>query len=212
MLYPLPAAFRGGRKRVPLFCVVRLPDPSRNVSKKGRGEPQRRDDRVSGFRVIAVTSAIGLCLTGPPAQADEGGLEKFVGRWDVRVQNLQPQKPDLTYIETYEWVLGHRFISAKTERKSDGTEDITIAGYDPQTKGYPFWIFSSTGSYTYLPPASWDAHSRTMEWENPPQWDVSYRVRCIFPDEKTRHCSLIVKDWKGKVLLEQEINAVRRND
>jgi hypothetical protein len=151
-------------------------------------------------------------LAGPAARAQESALAKFVGRWDVRLKTLQPQKPDLTYIETYEWVLNGQFVRARTERKSDGTEDMIIAGYDPQTKGYPFWIFSSTGTYMYLAPATWDARNQIMEWKNPPQLDISYQGRCIFPDENTRRCTLIMKDWMGKVLLEQESSAVRRND
>ncbi len=162
--------------------------------------------------VIAATLAAVFGLAGPVARADDGALEKFLGRWDVRVKTLQPPKPDLTYIETYAWVLGRQFLRATTENKSDGTEDIIIAGYDPQTKGYPFWVFSSTGAYVYLAPGTWDSRNRVIEWKNPPQWDISYRGRCIFPDEKSRRCTLIMKDWKGKVLLEQESSAVRRID
>ena len=128
------------------------------------------------------------------------------------MKTLQPEKPDVTYVETYEWVLHRQFLRGKTKHKSDGTEDVIFAGYDPQTKGYPFSIFSSTGTYIYLAPATWDARNRIIEWKNPPQWDISYRGRCIFPDENTRRCTLIMKDWKGKVLLEQESSAVRRND
>ena len=162
--------------------------------------------------VIAVALIGTLGLPGLAARADEGGLEKFVGRWDVRVKTLEPRKPELIYIETYEWVLRRRFIRGRTEQKSDGTEDLMVAGYDPKTKGYPFWIFSSTGTYLYLPPATWDARNRIMEWKSPPQWDVLYHGRCVFPDENTRSCTLILKDWKGKVLLEQEASAVRRRD
>ena len=98
--------------------------------------------------VILAALAAAFCLAEPSASADEGALDKFLGRWDVRVKRLQPEKPDVTYTETYEWVLQRKFIRGKTERKSDGTEDVIFAGYDPQTKGYPFWIFSSTGTYS----------------------------------------------------------------
>jgi hypothetical protein len=159
---------------------------------------------------IVAAFAVACSLPGSQARADEGALEKFVGRWDVRVKTLQPRKAEMTYIETYEWVLRRQFVSAKTENKSDGTEDIIVAGYDPKAKGYPFWIFSSTGTYLYLPPGSWDPRNRVLEWKNPPQWDVAYHGRCIFPDDNTRRCTLIMKDWKGRVLLEQETSAIRR--
>lgn len=168
--------------------------------------------RGSARKALVSALVTAFCLAAPSAHADESVLARFIGRWDVRVKTLQPPKPDVTYIETYEWVLRRKFIRATTERKSDGTEDVVFAGYDPQTKGYPFWIFSSTGTYLYLPPATWDARNRVMAWQNPPQMDISYRGRCAFPDENTRHCTLLMKDWKGKVLLEQETSAIRRKD
>ena len=110
-------------------------------------------------------------------------------------------------------MLRRQFVRAKTEQKSDGTEDIIIAGYDPQTKGYPFWVFLVHGNlYLSSPRPPGMRAIGIMEWKNPPQWDVSYRGRCTFPDENTRRCTLIMKDWKGKVLLEQESSAVRRRD
>ena len=63
-----------------------------------------------------------------------------------------------------------------------------------------------------LAPAIWNARKQTMEWKNPAGWDITYRGRCNFPDENTRHCTMIQKDWKGTVLLEQEWSAVRRDD
>jgi hypothetical protein len=139
-------------------------------------------------------------------------LEKFVGRWDVRVKMLQPQGPDITYIETYEWILDRKFIRARTEGKTDGTEDMVVGGYDLKTNGYAFWIFSSGGSYLTLAPGTWDARSRTMEWKSPLLLDVSYHTRCTFPDDTTRRCTLAIKNWLGKVLQEQDSSAVRRTD
>jgi uncharacterized protein DUF1579 len=168
--------------------------------------------RTPGWKIVMTALAALVCLAGAPARADDNALAKYIGRWDVRVKNLQPKGPDVTYIENYQWVLQRKFIRATTEGKSDGTEDLIVAGYDPKTKGYPFWIFSSSGTYVYLPSAAWDARQRIMTWENPPQMDITYRLRCIFPDDNNRRCTLITKDWKGKVLIEQESSAVRRKD
>ena len=162
--------------------------------------------------IVLAVLAIALGAIASPAGADQAVLEMFIGRWNVRVKTLQPSKPDVTYIETYEWTLGGKFLSGRTEQKSDDTEDRMFVGYDPQTKGYPFWIFSSTGTYLYLAPAAWDARTRTMEWKNPAGWDVSYRGQCLFPDRNTRRCTLTMKNWRGNVLLEQEATAVRRTD
>jgi len=161
--------------------------------------------------IIAVLAA-ATCSIGAPVHADEGGLDVFVGRWDVHVKTLQPQRSEVTYIETYEWVLDGKFLRGQTERKSDGTQDIIFATYDEQSKGYPFWIFSSTGSFTYLAPGTFDARTLTMEWNNPADFDIAYRSRCTFPDNNTRHCTLVIKDWKGAALSEVEWSAFRRRE
>src|SRR5262245_3834912 len=164
----------------------------------------------TGMR-CALTALLVTGLAGVSVHAQDNVLEKFVGRWDVRVK--QPQKPDLTYIETYEWMLDRKFVRGRTEGKPDGTEDMVVIGYEPKVNGYPFWIFSSSGTYLYLTlaPGTWDARSRTMEWKSPPLLLESYQARCIL-DDNTRRCTLVVKNWVGKVLHEQESVAVRRND
>ena len=159
---------------------------------------------------IAVLITAGF-FAGPVVHADPGGLDVFIGRWEMHVTTLQPKRSETIYMEVYEWVLDGQFIRGQTGRKSDGTEDVIYGTYDAQAKGYPFWIFSSSGSYVYLAPATWNARKRIMEWRSPAGWDITYRGRCNFPDENTRHCTMIQKDWKGKVLLEQEWSAVRRD-
>ena len=163
---------------------------------------------------ILIIGVLGAALSAfsAPVRADRSVLELFLGQWNVRVRTLQPAPAELTYVETYGWVLDRKFIRSETRQKSDGTSDVVFATYDEQQKGYPFWIFSSTGSYSYLAPGKWDAGRRTLEWVNPPGWDVTYVARCMFPDRQSRDCSLLIKDWKGRVLLEQEIRAVRRGE
>jgi hypothetical protein len=159
------------------------------------------------IRAALAAAAAAFCV---PGLAEEGGLERFAGRWEVRVNTLQPERKSVIYPEVYEWVLGRRFLRGYSERPEEGTEEVIYATYDARIRGYPFWIFSSTGTYTYLPPASWNPATRTMAWDSPREWDIVYKGRCVFPDDDTRHCELIVKDWKGKVLLEQESSAVRQ--
>jgi Protein of unknown function (DUF1579) len=171
---------------------------------------ERRLRIRTGIRCASVALLV-MGFTATSTHAQDNALEKFVGRWDVRVRTLQPQKPDLSYVETYEWMLDRKFVRARTEGKSDGTEDMVVIGYDQKVNGYPFWIFSSSGTFLYLTPGSWDARNRTMEWKSPPLLDVSYQARCTL-DDNTRRCTLVLKNWLGKVLLEQESIAVRRND
>jgi hypothetical protein len=151
-------------------------------------------------------------LGAAPVLADKDVLGRFVGRWDIQARTLQPQRSTMAYSETYDWALDGKFIQGKTGRKPDGTYDVVFGTYDKKADGYPFWIFSSSGSYTYLAPAKWNPGKRTMEWENPKESDVVYRSLCHFPDADNRSCNLIIKDWKGKVLLELEWRALRRGN
>jgi hypothetical protein len=151
-------------------------------------------------------------LLNATTAADVGVLGYFVGQWEIHARTLRPEPSTASYHESYEWVLDGKYVRGETGRKADGSRDIVFGTYDAQADGYPFWIFSSSGSYLYLPPATWNARDKTMEWENPSGWDIVYRSRCHFPDRDNRHCTLIMKDWKGKVLLETEWRAVRRAD
>jgi hypothetical protein len=164
------------------------------------------------LKAVIVLVAIAFCLAIPAVGAQDDPLELLVGRWNVRVTTLQPKKSEMSYTETYEWVLDRKFLRGQTEQKTDGTKDISYGTYDANLHGYPFWIFSSTGSYTYLAPATWDARKRTLEFKNPPGADLYYNTVVAFPDERTRRWTLIIKNWKGQVLLQQEGSAVRREN
>ena len=172
------------------------------------------------LRTVLLGLGIGLAALGASAQAPQPltpeiaaklkVLDVFRGTWNVTVRIRQPKPSVVTYTETYEWSLERRFLRGDSGRKSDGTQDLVMASYDQATGGYPFWIFSSSGTWIYLPPGSWDEATRTMSWKNPPNNPVSYLTRCVFPDANSRRCSSWVKDWKGTLLLDQEATAVRR--
>ena len=118
---------------------------------------ERQGDRLLLTRTgkrCAIAALLIASFAASSARAQDNVLEKYVGRWNVSVKTLQPQKPDQTYIETYEWMLDRKFVRARTEGKADGTEDMVVGGYDPTTNKYPFWIFSSTGAFLYLAPGS----------------------------------------------------------
>ena len=164
------------------------------------------------FRLFIAAMAVHLCLAAPLVRADISVLERFIGHWDIHAEILRPEPLKTSYSETYEWVLDGKFVRGKTARKADGNQDIIFGTYDKQTDGFPFWIFSSSGSYLYLAPAIWHPRELTMEWKNPSGWDVNYHSSCHFPDRDNRSCGLIMKDWKGKVMLEMKWRAVRRTD
>ncbi len=172
-----------------------------------------------GRSVACHALGLSLCLAAPFAVAQAPSpetaaklrvLDAFLGSWEVTVRIRQPVPSVVTNIETYEWALGGHFLRGDSGLKSDGTRDLVIATYVPAADGYPLWIFSSSGAWFYLEPGKWDERARTIEWKHAPNSPISYRISCEFPDDRTRHCVTLVKDWKGTVLHDQELSAVRR--
>jgi hypothetical protein len=147
---------------------------------------------------------------GPEIDAALGVLDRLRGSWQVTVKSRQPKAADVTYVQTNEWVLGHRFIRGDTGRKSDQTQDISMLTYDAAAGGYPLWIFSSSGVVLFLAPGKWDEARRTMRWTNPPFVALSYRLDCDYSDPTRHRCTSVVKNMVGKVVLDQETVAVRR--
>ena len=137
-------------------------------------------------------------------------LSRFVGTWDVVVHIKRPKDMVVTYVETSVWAPGQRLLRGDTGLKSDGTQDWSITLFDQASGGFQIWIFSSTGAWYFLPPARWDEAHSSIEWTNPPFSPVSHLTRCVFADARTRHCTTLVKDWKGSVLLEQDYTGKRR--
>lgn len=161
----------------------------------------------SGWLLLAYLSS----LAAIPGHCDpEDALDLFVGHWEIDVVILQPKAAQLNYTEHYERILDGKYIRGETSRKADNTKDVIMGTYDEAADGYAFWVFSSSGSFTYLPPGDWDPRRRVMTWKNPAQFDIAYNSTCRFPTADQRLCYLIVKDWKGKVLSEMKWTAQRR--
>ena len=162
----------------------------------------------SGSRCVA-RALLALALLALPTRAQDSPLALMIGTWDVRVEIRRPEPAVVTYRERYAWALGGKYVLGRTEGRSDGEEDLILGTFDPDADGYPFWFFSSTGSYIYLPPGRWDARRRALVFENPANWELEYRTVATYPDDRTREWSVLVKDWKGTVLSEQYGRATR---
>lgn len=148
--------------------------------------------------------------TEPDVSRQLAVLDKFVGTWDVTVRVKRPKELVVTYTERTTWGPGRRWLRGDTGAKSDGNHDWSMTGFDQASGGYPIWIFSSTGAWYHLAPGKWNDAQQSIEWKAPPMSPVSHLSRCTFVDARTRHCSTLVKDWKGAVLLEQDLTATRR--
>jgi hypothetical protein len=145
-----------------------------------------------------------------PGAADLRVLDRLRGTWDVVMTMRSPKPITMKYVETFEWVLDRKFLRGETSHKPDGTTDLYMTTYDPRSKHYQFWIFSSPGTFVLLPFGTWDTRTQSMEWKSGPNWEVSFNGRWTFPDANTRESTTLVKDWRGKVLLDADVRAVRR--
>jgi hypothetical protein len=137
-------------------------------------------------------------------------LDLFRGTWNVTITTLKPKKSTVTSKQRNVWVLGNRYLQGDSGIKSDGKQDMSMMTYDPATEAYPLWIFFSTGVVFALPSGDWNESKRTMVWKSPPNLLGSYEYACVLPDDRTHRCNSVAKNWAGKVLLEQEVVAVRR--
>jgi hypothetical protein len=81
-------------------------------------------------------------------------LDRLRGTWDVRVTVRSPLPGTVTYSETYEWALDHRFLRGETTVKSDGTKDMSMTTYDAAAGSYRVWVFNSKGAAYELFPGT----------------------------------------------------------
>lgn len=116
----------------------------------------------------------------------------------------------VTYIETFEWALGRRFMRGETSGKSDDTTGMFLATYDVSLKAYRFWMFDSRLFAVELPAPRWDGESQTMEWRSNLFNPVSFNARTSFPDRDTMTWNATLKDWKGTVIYDVAGTGIRR--
>jgi len=160
-----------------------------------------------------------LCAVGGATTADDRSLpgleaipsaslaviDRWRGTWEVKATRLNPKPAqDITYAETFDWVLDGRFLRSSTSQKSDGGKSMSMFWFDAITKTYRFMIFDAKGFALELPPPTWDDHTHTMEWKTGWASPTFYTAYAIFPDPDTIRWKSLWKDWKGAPILELE--------
>ena len=152
-------------------------------------------------------------LPGPEAipNASLAVIDKWRGTWDVKVTRLNPKPAqNITYTETFDWVLDGRFLRSATSQKSDGGKSMSMFWFDAITKSYRFVIFDAKGFALELPPPTWDDRTQTMEWKTGLASPTFYTAHATFPDPDTIQWKSLWKDWKGSPILELEGVSTRR--
>jgi hypothetical protein len=138
-------------------------------------------------------------------------VEKWRGTWDVKAMRRQPQPAgEVTYTETFDWVLDGRYLRSETSRKSDGDKSISMFWYDMLTKSYRYVIYSASGLAVELPPPTWSEGTQTMEWKTGMLSPLSYNGFATFTDPNTIRWKSLWKDWKGTVIFDLEGTSFRR--
>jgi hypothetical protein len=166
-----------------------------------------------------------LCSLALAADADKGRathgqslpnpesriVDKWRGTWDVKATRREP-KPvqEVTYVETFDWILDKRFLRSETSLKSDGNRSMSMFWYDIVTKTYRFVIYDSSGLAVILPSPLWRESTQTMEWNSGFFEPLSYTGYATFTDRDTMRWKSLWKDWKGTVILDLEGTSIRR--
>lgn len=156
----------------------------------------------------AVRAADSYKSQGPQSGALPGPefkiIEKWRGTWDVKATRRQPQPvQEVSYVETFDWVLDGRYLRSETSRKSDGGKSMSMFWFDPFTKTYRLVIFDLFFAVE-LPPPAWSETTQTMEWKSGLFAPVSLTGYVTFKDRDTIRWKWLWKDWKGTVILDLE--------
>ena len=137
-------------------------------------------------------------------------LEKWRGTWDVKAVNRQQPGKEVSYEETFEWVLDGCYLRSETSRKSDGGQSMSMYWFDRFTKTYRFVLFDASGLAVELPPPVWHESTQTMEWKSGLLAPTSYTAQVTFKDRDTMRWKSLWKSWNGSVILDLEGVSTRR--
>jgi hypothetical protein len=149
----------------------------------------------------------GGTLPGPEFKI----VDKWRGTWDVKATRRQPQPvQEVTYVETFDWVLDQRYLRSETSRKSDGGKSMSMFWFDILTKTYRFVLYDASGLAVELPPPTWNDSTQTMEWKSGLFAPLSYTGYATFKDRDTIRWKSLWKDWKGTAILDLEGTSIRR--
>ena len=138
-------------------------------------------------------------------------IDRWRGTWDVKAIRHVPKPPrEVTYSETYDWILDEHYLRCETSRKSDGGKSMSIFWFDMSTKAYRWVIYDASGLVGELPPGMWNESTQTMAWKTGLFSPVSFEGYATFQGPDTIRGKSLWKDWKGTIILDLEGTSTRR--
>jgi hypothetical protein len=136
-------------------------------------------------------------------------LNRLVGSWEDQVTVTIPERKQGRWSITTAWILGDRFIQAKSQSDLDNSEAVSLYTYDLNRRVLRAWWFSSLGfsaSFT----GSWDEAASTFTFKVDDAGPGSSTVTSRFIDDDHREWKVITKDADGKVVYEMSGKSIRQ--
>jgi len=117
---------------------------------------------------LLLLAAVATLVRGETAADDPHAvLRRFLGAWQTaaRLHKAGPPASDVVTRGTAncEQTLGNRYFEFRTTTEPAGESDLQIMTYDPASRLYQQWVFSSDG-YSHTAAGRWDAATSTLEW------------------------------------------------
>ena len=117
---------------------------------------------------LLLLASVATLARGETAADDPNAvLRRFLGAWqtEARLHKVGPPASDVVTRGTAacQQTLGNRYFEFRTETVPAGESDLQIMTYDPDSRLYRQWVFSSDG-YSHAAAGRWDAATSTLEW------------------------------------------------
>ena len=171
--------------------------------------------------VISAVVLAALLQTAAKAPAEELGgakvLGRFVGSWHTEVtvkpSASSPDEAKGTVNEYTAWALKNRFVLGREISQLEGVKSLWLMKHDPDSNSYPFWFFNSKGVLGGEWSGTWNEASKTWTaraTDTPKGW--TSRGTNHFPDTKSNHVAVWMKDESGTLQLDTEARKTRQPD
>ena len=139
-------------------------------------------------------------------------LNRLVGSWDAvavaKAAEWTPKEVRTTSKVTRTWVLDGQMVM-DTSLVSDGRESLSFIGYEPQTKTYRMWWFSSAGAFS-VSTGEWNAATATMSFRIAQDNGHVARSTMRFLDANRHIQNVTITDIHGKLFHDKTWDVTRR--
>lgn len=138
-------------------------------------------------------------------------LDRLIGEWRNQVKVTTAESPDKPSEQTArknaKSILGGRMVEVFDTNESTTLNDYWLTWFDPNTRKYRIWFFSSGGLFTEMD-AEWDETKKTMNWTS---IDKTVAGHWNFKNDDMHETPFAIKDKAGRMLIDVS-GSSRRSD